>query len=1196
VPNRLANETSPYLLQHAENPVEWFPWGPEALARAKAEDKPILLSIGYSACHWCHVMAHESFEDDQVAGLMNQGFVNVKVDREERPDLDELYMRAVQAFTGGHGGWPMTVFLTPEGKPFFGGTYYPPTPSRGMPSFTQVLGHVQNLWGTDRAKVADVTGKVGGYLSSAAKLPRAEGALTDDWLDRLAVSLDKEFDATNAGFGGAPKFPPHGAIAVLLAHWRRTGNERSLKMATDTLDAMAKGGMYDLLAGGFARYSVDPAWKVPHFEKMLYDNAQLVPLYTDAWKITKDPLYKRVVTETLEWVLREMTAPEGGFRSSLDADSEGEEGKFYAWTPTQLRNVLGVLDGMRVSALLSVTDAGTFEHGTSVLRMEVPRERLDTDARDLVEAALPKLLAAREQRVHPGRDDKIVTAWNALMISAFARAAATFDQPHWRGAATRAARFLLDHVRIPAPKGSDGAPRLQRTWKDGRAHIPGFADDHAFFTNALVDVFEATFDFDWLAEANAMADTTTRLFWDDAEGGLFYTGSDAEVLLTRSKHLLGGAEPSANGVAALAFARLDELSGRDDLGEKADTILRAYQALVDRAPRALGTEAIAAAWRTGATQQIGIIGGKAEALIEAVYAHYLPFAVVAWHPNDQTPPLLPWLEDKSAIGGAGTAYLCEQRTCLAPTIDSAELALQLEQANRPKRETGGKIPLRVHAPALPTDAAHWLNSGPLSLDSLRGNIVVLDFWTYCCINCLHVLPELAALEAVMVDQPVMVIGVHAAKFATEREPHHVAKAVRRNHVHHPVVLDPAHTLWDAYAIRSWPTVVVLDASGRIAWQKAGEVTHEELAPVVHKLLEEARAAGILAEKPAWRPAAPAAIGHGLCFPGKVHLSPDLMAQAHGQDPFGPDARLYIADTGNHRIVEASLSRGADGWPTATRLRTFGGNGASLVDGPADQAAFHSPQGLARAGGNLWVADTENHAIRRIDLTTGEVRTVAGTGKLGRGLEAEAADPRKVPLRSPWDVAVSTNPAGQAEAVFIAMAGAHQVWVYLPERDQLGPLFGSGAEEHVDGSPAEAALAQPSGLSLVGRYLFFADSETSSVRVFDLKEHRVGTLVGQGLFDFGDIDGPPDKALLQHPLAVAAAEGQLYVADTYNHKIKSVDLRGGGIHTLCGGPTELDEPGGLAIAGDYLLVADTNNHRVRVVHLGTGELRDLVIGG
>jgi sugar lactone lactonase YvrE len=455
-----------------------------------------------------------------------------------------------------------------------------------------------------------------------------------------------------------------------------------------------------------------------------------------------------------------------------------------------------------------------------------------------------------------------------------------------------------------------------------------------------------------------------------------------------------------------------------------------------------------------------------------------------------------------------------------------------------------------------------------------------------------VLPELAKLEAAVVDEPVVVIGVHAAKFATEREAASVAAAVRRHRVHHPVVLDPTHRLWDQYAIRSWPTVVVLDATGRVAWQKAGEVTHEELLPVVRRLVEEARADGILADAAAWRPDAPPTVSAGLSFPGKLHVWPDLVGQAHGRDPLA-DGRLYVADTGNHRILELALSRGPDGWPVATRLRTFGGNGPGLVDGPSTFARFHAPQGLARAGDTLWVADTENHALRTVDLGSGEVRTVAGTGRLGRGGAPDV--PRKTALRSPWDVAVSTA-NGKAEAVFVAMAGTHQLWVHLVEQDRIGPLCGSGAEDHVDGAPAEAALAQPSGLSLVGRYLFFADSEVSSVRVFDLAEHRVGTLVGKGLFDFGDVDGGPEEALLQHPLAVAASEGELYVADTFNHKIKAIDLRGGDLRTVAGGPGALAEPGGLALAADFLLVADTNHHRVRAMHRGTGELRDVPIAG
>ena len=562
--------------------------------------------------------------------------------------------------------------------------------------------------------------------------------------------------------GGAPKFPPHGGLAVLLAHHHRSGDPQALRMARATLDAMAQGGMYDLIGGGFARYSVDAHWRVPHFEKMLYDNAQLVPLYTDAWTLTQDPVYARVVRETLEWVLREMTLPEGGFASALDADSEGEEGRFYVWTPAQIREAVGLLEGMRVSALLGVTDAGSFEHGTSVLRMEVPREKFGPAEQDLLARAFPLLLAAREQRTRPGRDDKVLTSWNALMISAFAHAGAVFGEPAWIAAAERAARFLLTELR---PAG-----RLLRTWKDGRAHVLAFADDHAFLTNALVDLYEATFDLFWLREANHLADATVELFWDEAEGGLFFAGSDAEALLTRSKHLLGGAEPSANGVAALAFARLAELSGRAELGEHADRILLAYQPLVDRAPRAIGVEAIAAGWRTGTVRQVGF-AGPADELVRAARSRFLPFTVWAHGESE----LLPWMEGKSAPGGRGTAYVCEHYTCQAPTQDPDELLRQLQGG--PKQ--AARAPVRMRAPALPAEPEAWIGE-PYTLEKLRGNVVVLDFWTYCCINCMHVLPELAKLEERTAGEPVVVIGVHAAKFAAERERENVEGAVARH--------------------------------------------------------------------------------------------------------------------------------------------------------------------------------------------------------------------------------------------------------------------------------------------------------------------------------------------------------------------------------------------------------------------------------
>ncbi|MEC8422694.1 MAG: thioredoxin domain-containing protein, partial [Myxococcota bacterium] len=564
--NRLSQETSPYLLQHAHNPVDWYPWGPEALEKAKAEDKPILLSVGYSACHWCHVMERESFEDEATAADMNSGFVNIKVDREERPDLDEIYMQAVQAFTGGRGGWPMTVFLTPEGAPFFGGTYFPDAPRHDMPSFRQVLAHVRRLWAESRDQVGRTTDELVAYLRDAGRLPAPASDIAEDTLARIAKAMETEFDETHAGFGEAPKFPPHGTLEVLLAHAALSGDASAEAMALDTLDAMARGGMYDLLGGGFARYSVDAEWRIPHFEKMLYDNGQLVPVYLDAWRRTGAARYRRVVTETCDQVLREMQHPEGGLASAFDADSEGEEGRFYVFTPRDLREALGVVDGLALAALCEITDAGTFEHGTSVLRLEVARDDLAPEQQALLDRCFPALKAWRDQRTWPGRDDKVITAWNALMVSALARAGAALDEDRYIEAAERATEFMLQEMVV------DG--RLQRTWKDGRAHVPAFADDHAALTIALLDLFDATTDPFWLQEANGLATRTIALFWDDEGGGLFYTGHDAETLVSRSKRMLGGAEPSANGLAALAFARLAVLSGREELGAYADRIVR----------------------------------------------------------------------------------------------------------------------------------------------------------------------------------------------------------------------------------------------------------------------------------------------------------------------------------------------------------------------------------------------------------------------------------------------------------------------------------------------------------------------------------------------------------------------------------------------------------------------------------------------
>jgi uncharacterized protein len=1196
VANRLQHETSPYLLQHANNPVDWYPWGPEALARAAAEDRPILLSIGYSACHWCHVMERESFEDKAVAVLMNRDFVCVKVDREERPDLDEVYMRAVQAFTGGHGGWPATLFLTPAGEPYFGGTYFPPTRGRGLPSFREVLGHAAGMYRTHRSELAEVATELVDYLRASGRMPDPSDTVGGDWLATISTAAAADFDATRGGFGGAPKFPPHGTLQALLVHHQQAGDAPALTMGLKTLDQMALGGMYDLLAGGFARYSVDVDWRIPHFEKMLYDQAQLVPSYVDAWKLTGDPAWRRVAVETLDWVLRDMTHPGGGFAASVDADSEGEEGLYYTWTPRQLREVLGILDGARAATLLGVSDAGTFEHGTSVLRLGVQLERLNPDDQELVSKARIALLRTRQQRVAPARDDKVVTAWNAMMLSAFARAGAAFGMPAYIDAARRSARFLLSELTV------DG--RLLRTWKDGRAHLLGYLDDHANLVDALLHLFEATGEAEWLDEALALSDRMVDLFWDQDDGGFWYTGRDATALVARSKHLMGGAEPSGNGVAALAMLRLANLCGRDDLADRADVILRSYRPLLERAPRALGLEAVAAAWAGAAPAQLAIIGDAAApgtlALLAEARRHYRPLTAIAplAAPDDR----LPWTAGKDS--STPTAWLCHRGACQLPTGDPSTLAEQLTA--RPATPAAVR-PTRDHAPALPSESSAWLNTtAPLSLESLRGRIVVLDFWTSCCVNCLHVLPELAAIEATYHAAPVAVIGVHSPKFPAEQDPANVQAAISRHRIRHPVVLDPDHSLWSAYTVRSWPTVVVLDPTGRIAWRQEGEVSRQELAVVIDRLLNE------FAEAAAPPPAqeatpivpspAPSSAPLSLRHPGKVHVYPDAAAQAVGSDPLSPDARLYIADTGNDRIVEAALRLDAEGWPEATFLRSFGG-GNGLKDGPSDQALFDAPQGVARAGRTLWVADTGNHCLRSINLDTGEVTTRAGTGSRGTGPSVTPEKPLTQALRSPWDLAV-VGPNGQppapdapceADVVFIAMAGSHQVWVYVTSNQRLGPFLGSGREDHVDGGPTEAALAQPSGLCLFGRYLFIADSEVSSVRVFDLAERKVGTVVGAGLFDWGDHDGVGGEVRLQHPLGITLADGSLYVADTFNHKVKAIEMDGGRTTTVgTATPTQLRNPGGIAPLGAFLVVADTDNHRLVAVRRSDGEMRTLAL--
>ena len=1160
MPNRLAGETSPYLLQHAENPVDWYPWGPEALEKARSEDKPILLSVGYSACHWCHVMEHESFEDAGAAEFMNAHFVNIKVDREERPDLDEIYMRAVQAFTGGRGGWPMTVFLTPDGRPFMGGTYFPPTPRHGMPSFAQLMQHAQHQWTDEREQVDALAGQVTDHLKELGNLPHVDedDDLEAGWLDAVVDAAEEDYDEVYGGFGDQPKFPPHARLGCLLAHHHRRGADHSLRMALHTLDSMALGGMYDLLGGGFSRYSVDDRWLVPHFEKMLYDNAQLIPHYVDAWRITRRETYHRIVRETVGWALREMLLDHGAFAASQDADSldehgESHEGAWFVWTPEEVREHVGILDGIRACSLLNVTVRGTFEKGRSVLRLEKPLDEHDGRDREVLEEVREKLFAVREKRPRPARDDKVVVAWNGMFIAALARAGAVMGHPKWVRAAERAADFLLHTLQ---PKG-----RLHRTFKDGKLGPLGCLDDHAHLIEALIELHQATLDERWLREAIGLAHRMIELFWDGE--GFYSTGSDAPPLVTRSRNLFGGAVPSGTAAAALALARLGVLTGEEEWSAYAEDVVLRLQPFVEKAPRALGLEAMAAEWLEGPTQQLGLVDADPK-MVRLWRGRYLPFGMLA------KPSLrVAWMQGKKTAG----AYLCEEGRCLLPTDDPKVLSRQLDAATAnqagPDRTAGREL-----APVLPREAARWVGGSP---KMLTGKVVVLHFWTSSCVNCLHVLPELAALERRFEGKPVAVLGVHSAKFDAEKERAHVEQTVERLRIRHPVLLDGDHKVWDAFGVTTWPTVVILDSEGRVAWTRSGEVDRKTLAREVERLLRE----GGLSKTSPVSPEPPAAPIEGLRFPGKVQVWPAAQAQAQGESP----QWLYVADSGRHRIVEARLHTGEDGWPEAEVVRFYGDGTRGVRDG--QNPRFDSPQGMTRQDDVLWVADTGNHAIRRIDLRNDVVTTAAGTGELGRGQPLDPANPTGHPLRSPWDVEAA------GDVVFVAMAGAHQLWLLNTAHNSMGPFVGKGSEGHADGALDVAELAQPSGLVLAGRYLFWVDAETSSVRLLDLEDSQVKSMVGQGLFDFGDIDGGPETARLQHPRGITFSGESVFVADTFNGKVKRIDLEGLGVTTVA---SELKHPGGLTVAGDFLLIADTDAHRIVAVSLLSGELRPLPLRG
>jgi uncharacterized protein YyaL (SSP411 family) len=665
--NRLARETSPYLLQHAHNPVDWYPWGEEAFARARAEDKPILLSVGYSACHWCHVMERESFENLDTAAVMNRHFVNVKVDREERPDVDHIYMQAVQSMTG-HGGWPMTVFLAPDGTPFYGGTYFPPTDRHGLPGFPRLLAFLAEAWSTRRADVLDNGRQLTASLGQESRLRGGGTLLTEEILFSAFQGVSAQFDEELGGLGGAPKFPQPMIWEFVLRFARRSGNPYATRMVHTTLVRMARGGMYDQLGGGFARYSVDRHWLVPHFEKMLYDNAQLASLYLHAWLAFGDPECRRITEESLDYVLREMTHPDGGFYSAQDADSDGHEGKFFVWTPDEVRAVLGG-EADAAMAYWGMDRGPNFE-GKSILWL--PGEPDPERAADWRE----RLFEARERRVKPGRDDKVLAAWNGLMARAFAEAGRTLGRGDYLEAARRNAEFVLGGMRL------DG--RLQRTWKAGRAHLRGYLEDHSMVAAALLELYSATLDRLWLDEARGLVEAMLRLFWDEAVGGFFDTGADHERLIVRPRNLYDNAVPCGSSVAVEALLRLAALTGEERYEKHALSALRPMADLMTRHPTAFGRFLCALDFHLGPRVEVALIApkslGETAALAAEVSGRWLPNLVTAGmvHGQQAMAAGVPLLEGRGVIDGKPTAYVCRNYACELPVTDRAALAKQLD--------------------------------------------------------------------------------------------------------------------------------------------------------------------------------------------------------------------------------------------------------------------------------------------------------------------------------------------------------------------------------------------------------------------------------------------------------------------------------------------------------------------------------------
>ncbi|MDM7923994.1 MAG: thioredoxin domain-containing protein [Pyrinomonadaceae bacterium] len=687
--NKLIDETSPYLLQHAHNPVEWYPWGDEAFERARAEDKPVIVSIGYSACHWCHVMEHESFEDERVAEIMNRHFINVKVDMEERPDVDQIYMNFVQLTTG-RGGWPMNVFVTPEKLPFFGGTYFPPSPRYGMISWPQLLESIAEAWRERRDELMGSAYEVLGSLRRMSVVELSTGGIDETLTENAFGRFVRTFDPREGGWGGAPKFPAAMSMEFLLRYWKRTGNDNALTMVKHTAEKMARGGIYDQLGGGFHRYSVDAVWLVPHFEKMLYDNAQLIRIYLHLYQITKEEFFRTIAVETLEYVRREMTGPEGGFYSTQDADSEGEEGKFFVWSPEEIAEILGEDAGKKFCAIYDVTDHGNFEGHNILNRNGSAVEKIESVGVDqeTLDAWRSQLFEAREKRIKPNRDEKVLTAWNGLMLAAFAEAAAVLGNEEYLATARANAEFLLRELVVSNDEGtgklgslpsSQASSRVLRTWKDGRAKLNGYIEDYANFADGLIELFQVSGEERYLEEARRLADAMITEFWDEENGGFFFTSNDHEELIVRNKDLYDNATPSGNSVAADVLLKLAKLLGDERYERFGLTVLRLGAGMMRQHPSGFGRALATAEFYLGHVKEVVIAGPKGNGLERELWSEYRPFKVAAIAGDGESN--LDLLKGRTPVDGKAAAYVCEGFVCKRPVTEPDELRELLDEKN-----------------------------------------------------------------------------------------------------------------------------------------------------------------------------------------------------------------------------------------------------------------------------------------------------------------------------------------------------------------------------------------------------------------------------------------------------------------------------------------------------------------------------------